>query len=67
MSNLPLYEWEYNLITTSIYPCEKDFNKLGKNGWELVNFVKSGSYEITGIFKRPKLLDISLSLNDDKS
>ena len=49
-------QWEYKVVmpptSRDIAERERDFNRLGLEGWELVGSVSSGNYEVC--FKRPK-------------
>lgn len=48
-------QWEYKLINTYNNLNDEEFNKLGKDGWEMTGQTASpGGGTNTAIFKRPK-------------
>lgn len=44
--------FEYKIISVARSDASKEFNILGADGWELVNFIEISSNALTAAFKR---------------
>lgn len=55
-----MQQWEYKILNSrSINNIEDEINKLGNQGWELVNVVSIGGSGVDYNFKRPKNVSIT--------